>query len=221
MCWLQYSANQDSKKRDANGEPWVPAQKIIAVHDMCQQAPIWKDVDAPGDRVLDSLPSDPPLTATSAMTIGNWQFFLCLWEDRITGILLEDLKAIWSDVEQACNNLPAQEIQKTILDMAEQCRNQSYFVEKDLPAQIIEWTDSHNVANPKIKWSMARLPTRSTGTKFVPTATYEYNDKVTAAEEERGILPTHVMTQQEQCRFWAYTSYVVNFAMEIAKDSEK
>ena len=206
MCWLQYSANTETTKRDANGNPWVPAQKIIAVNDMYQQAPIWNDVCGPPKPATETMTGDPPLTSTSAKKIRNWEFFVCVWEDRITGSLLEDLKSIWSDVETECNNLPATEIQKTILDLAEQWRHQAYFKEKDLPAEITKWTKEHNDKNPKIKWSDARLPSRPNGTKFVPTATYEYRRTVTEEEKEAGIMPTHIMSQKEQCRFWAYTS---------------
>ena len=135
----------------------------------------------------------------------GYEFFLTEWEDKITGILLDDLKAIWHDVETRCESSEnPKTVQEISMQIAATLRNQSYF--RDIPVPIAAMLElrQHNMKQPTIMRSSELLPKHDNGTLVVPLMTYDYDSS------------KHVLTIRDQCRLWTTTSYVINY-MTIAQ----
>ncbi len=185
--------------------PLVPAHKIMAVEDFYQGAPVHTRTAESNvtfkNSALDT--TDERLTA-ACMQRDGYTFFLCHWEDKVTETLMKDLKIIWNQVREACENTDPKALQKITLDLAAQSRQQAYFKDEQVPKSVIEWCDTQNASiGPKARhWSYKILPKNEHG-PVVPQAAYTYTPG-----------DTHILTVSDQCRFWAYTSFNINLALK-------
>jgi hypothetical protein len=204
----------------------VPAHKIIAFKDFHQDADQFSGgeqhslIQQIPDRLGSAADGVPQLGETASgehrsemdirlekvcMQRDGYEFFLTEWEDKITGILLDDLKAIWHDVETKCEASDSpRTVQEISLQIASSLRNQAYFRDIPVPQASLEKVRSHNAEGHTIQWSHEMLPKNSSGTPMVPMMTYQYNES------------KHVLTVRDQCRLWTTTSYVINY-MNIAQ----
>jgi hypothetical protein len=136
------------------------------------------------------------------MTRAGYEFFLTEWEDKITGILLDDLKAIWHDMEDKCHvSQTPQTVQAITLELAAKLRNQSYFTDVPVPSAVTRDLAFQNSAGGQMLWTDKLLPRDAKGEVRVPMMKYDYD------------ASKHVLSIRDQCRLWTTTSYVVNYMM--------
>ena len=147
------------------------------------------------------------LDRSTAFVDQGWSFYLCKWESNLTSVLIDDLKMIWSDVEEKCRTTEdVREIFRTVLHFAAGLRQQPYFAPEIVPAENVQkCDDSHR---NKEKWSANLLPVDpANGLPTIPAAKYKYNYDPSAGP----ITP--VLSQKDQCRMWGYASYAIEYAL--------
>ena len=83
----------------------------------------------------------------------------------------------------------------------------SYFTKTAVPRETLKRCAEHNVIG-KDKFTTKLLHRDENNEIFVHRSSYEYRQGVST-----------ILTKADQCRFWAFTSYVMNF--NILADEEK
>ena len=213
MCFWHYTTS--SSKGGWDAMPLVPAHKIMAFKDFHQDAPVFSRDNA--HSLIETIPDRLGETASGehrsemdirlekvCMQRDGYEFFLTEWEDKITGVLLDDLKAKWHEVQDRCEgSTNPKTVQEISIQIAATLRNQAYFRDIKVPIANMVTLRSHNAAKPQptILWSCEMLPKHEDGTLVVPLMTYEYDTS------------KHVLTVRDQCRLWTTTSYVINYMM--------
>ena len=153
------------------------------------------------------------LDRSTAFVDQGWSFYLCKWEANLTSVLVDDLKMIWSDVEEKCRTTEdVREIFHTVLHFAEGLRQQPYFTPEIVPASTIQLcADSHK---NKQKWTANLLPIDpANGLPAIPAAKYKYNYDPAAGPV------TPILSQKDQCRMWGYASYAIEYALAAEKEA--
>jgi hypothetical protein len=124
MCAIQYSRTV----RTSDFAQWsrrCPAQKITRVQDLNMQAARSTIL---GRLPPTAIPEDSNwsgLNRNTAFTIGDWAFYLTEWPDKVVQVLEDDLKAVWSEAQEACRSAEdPDQILKAILDLAKDQRQQ-------------------------------------------------------------------------------------------------
>ena len=207
FCRCVYRHSDDITTNGWDALPWVRAQKILCLQDINMQADRPSMILPPKTSHFDQ--SGPDLNRSSAFRAQDWQFYLCKWEDHLTGVLVDDLKAIWSEVSTACSRTTdVREIFATVLDISKEMRQQPYFTNHVVPKETIDHVDGQREYNQK--WTYDLLPVDpKTQERIVPAMQYLYTPT------------TDILSQKDQCRMWAYASYAIEFALRVEQANQK
>ena len=153
-------------------------------------------------------------TAEAANTVAcmekdGWKFFLLEWEDNVTDVLQTELKCIWHDMAEQCNNNPLESLLQTTLRIARDLQQPSYFQKMKVPKATLDRCKEHN-STGRVKFTDKLLKKDEQGEIFVHRSNYVYKHG-----------ETQVLTKADQARFWAFTSYVINFSLLAAEEKKK
>ena len=129
--------------------------------------------------------------------------------DKLTANLMTELKCIWHDFAEQCNNNPMEDLLQTTLRMAKEMEQPSYFKKTAVPREILQRVVEHNKTGRK-KFTTKLLRKDENDEIFVHRSGYEYKEGVST-----------VLTKSDQARFWAFTSYVINFNVLAEQEKTK
>ena len=166
MCFQAYAKGRLNEgyglKNCWDGQPRCEAEKIMAVQDMRQHAIKHTQASILQGKWADTITMLPNQSASSSsstatasgtaeaantvatMQKDGWKFFLLEWEDKITANLLTELKCIWHDVAEQCNNNPMEDLLQTTLRMAKEMEQPSYFKKTAVPEEFLQRCVDHN-----------------------------------------------------------------------------
>ena len=144
----------------------------------------------------------------ATMQRDGWKFFLLEWEDKITANLMTELKCIWHDVAEQCNNNPMEDLLQTTLRMAKEMEQPSYFKKTPISQEILRRCAEHNTTG-RVKFTTKLLRRDENNEIYVHRSPCEYKSGVSAG-----------VTKADQARFWAFTSYMINFNL-LAEQGKK
>ena len=93
--------------------------------------------------------------------------------------------------------------------MARDLQQPSYFVKTKIPKDTLQRCAEHNITG-KVKFTEKLFKRDENNEIFVRRSSYEYKQGVST-----------VFTKADQARFWAFTSYVINFNIMAEQEKAK
>ena len=108
-----------------------------------------------------------------------------------------------------CNNNPMEDLMQTTLQMVREMEQPSYFKKTAVPKEILQRCVDHNKTG-RTKFTTKLVRRDENDEIFVHRSGYEYKQGVST-----------VLTKSDQARFWAFTSYVINFNIMAEQEKTK